>query len=399
MKISIDGWRIDSKTRQATKADTTAILSPRALKLLMELADANGDVLERADLLHRIWPNVTVGDESLSQAVAELRRKLGNRTLIETIAKGGYRLTVPVIRTVETLPNAAPGNISDFYHLEAHALCLDARNEIVRCGEGSIARADTLTAEAVYLAPNCADIRAERAIALVRAHTYWSEGRYLLDSALKEAETAVSLNPKLAVAQSALGYALSMHGHFDAAEEAHRAALAEDPRDPLILHNAAWHLMSRGRRRAAIAYFEQAACVDPDNIKAYLLAAQLSQPVEPRRSRRNAERGLKRALARIEEDAGDPRALSAVAAFKALLGEHHEAYDALTRIDVHNSTQAIFHASSMAVIGENDRAIDILEELFDHGWRDVFWLDSNPSLSPLRGDRRFMRMREHLAVA
>ncbi|MEL7527290.1 MAG: winged helix-turn-helix domain-containing protein [Pseudomonadota bacterium] len=401
MNIVIDGWRIDNDTRQATKENAVRSLSPRALRLLLVLAEAEGRVLQRGELLDRVWPSVTVSDESLSQVISELRRKLGNRTMIETIARTGYRLTKPVMRQVETGPPAVTtgrDKDSDF-SLEAHALCLEARCEMVRCGEGSLERAEHLTAEAVEIAPDCPSVRAERAIALARAHTYWSEGRHILNEACSEAELAVSLDPTLPIAQSALGYVHALFGRWTAAERGHAFALSRNARDPLILHNAAWYLMSRGNWRAAMSYFEQVGDLEPHNIKGYLIAAQLSSSCDPARSRRNAERALKRARARIEEDPTDPRALTAAAVLMALLGERQAAYASMEDIDVRGSSQAIYHASAMALIGETDQAILLLEELFDHGWRDVFWLDADPGLASLSHDRRFRRMRHSLAAA
>ncbi|WP_306141718.1 winged helix-turn-helix domain-containing protein [Roseibium sp. MMSF_3412] len=403
MKIIIDGWRIDSDTRQATREDVVAALSPRALRLLLVLAEAEGRVLQRGDLLDLVWPTVTVSDESLSQVISELRRKLRNRGLIETIARTGYRLTAPVMRPVESgVPAVSAGQGPERdrdFNLEAHALCLEARSEMVRCGEGSLERAEHLTAEAVEIAPDCASVRAERAIALARAHTYWPEGRHILHAACSEAELAVSLDRSSPLAQSALGYVHALFGSWTAAERGHAFALSRNARDPLILHNAAWYLMSRGKWRAALSYFEQVGDLEPHNIKGYLIAAQLSSSSDPSRSRRNAERALKRARARIEEDPTDPRALTAAAVLMALLGERQAAFASMEDINVRGSSQAIYHASAMALIGETDRAILLLEELFDHGWRDVFWLDADPGLATLTHDRRFRRMRQSLAAA
>ena len=399
MKISLSNWRIDTETRRATRGEQSVVLSPRAVRLLAVLVEAEGEVVTRSILLDTVWQDVFVSDESLSQVVAELRRKLENARLIETIPKTGYRLAEPVMKALESPVSVISHGDPTPMNLEAHALCLEARTEMVRCGRGSIERADELTEEAVSLAPDCASVRAERAIALVRAHTYWSEGRRLLNLAWDEAQTALSIAPDLALAHSALGYVEAMAGHWSAAESAHSAALARAPRDPVILHNAAWYLMSCGNVRAAIAYFEQVGDLEPQNIKGYLVAAQLARRIDPARSRRNAERALQRARARISADPTDPRALSASAAMMALLGEGYAAYTAMDQIDVHESTQAIYHASAMATIGETGRATRFLEELFDHGWRDVYWLNADPSFAAMRSDRRFQRVQKRLAVA
>ena len=95
MQLAIDGWRVDPDAREARRGDDVKQLSPRAIRLLQVFSEADGAVLSRADLLDRVWPNVFVSDESLTQVVSEVRRKLGNRELISTVARGGYRLTQP----------------------------------------------------------------------------------------------------------------------------------------------------------------------------------------------------------------------------------------------------------------------------------------------------------------
>lgn len=399
MNVVLDQWVINTENRVASRHGETQTLSPRAVRLLVQLSAEPIRVFSRAELMEQIWPDVIVSDESLTQVVAEVRRKLGNKDLVKTIAKSGYQIGVAPKSSMAVAPTHWSAYSSSIDTLEAHALCLEARAEMVRCGQGSLERAYELTAEAVSLAPESADVRAEYAIALVRSHTYWSEGRELLREAQEQACIAVRLNPELPLALSALGYACSMGGHWDAAEAAHTAALANNPRDPVVLHNVAWYLMSLGRTRAAVAYFEQVGDLEPQNVKGYMIAAQLLRDVDPQRSRRNAERALQRARARIEADPTDPRALSAAATMMAVLGDHHASHSAMNQLDVQENAQAIYHAAAMAMIGDTEQAVLLLEGLFDHGWRDTFWLDAEPSFAALRDNRRFSRMRRSLAAA
>src|SRR3990170_7453464 len=71
-------------------------LSPKATGVLLALAETRGRVWSRDALLERVWPNVVVGEEVLTHAIAELRRAFGDDfrqpVLIETIHKSGYRL-------------------------------------------------------------------------------------------------------------------------------------------------------------------------------------------------------------------------------------------------------------------------------------------------------------------
>lgn len=68
----------------------------RVMQVLLALAETPGQVLSRDELLLQCWPGLTVGQDSLSRAIAEARRALAsagsNRISIETIPKSGYRL-------------------------------------------------------------------------------------------------------------------------------------------------------------------------------------------------------------------------------------------------------------------------------------------------------------------
>jgi TolB-like protein/DNA-binding winged helix-turn-helix (wHTH) protein/Tfp pilus assembly protein PilF len=72
-------------------------LRPQALDVLMQLARRPGQMLPRDELLHRVWPGVVVTDDSLVQAISDLRRALGDDgpRLIQTVPRRGYRLVVP----------------------------------------------------------------------------------------------------------------------------------------------------------------------------------------------------------------------------------------------------------------------------------------------------------------
>lgn len=79
-------------------------LRPKTFELLRCLALAPGTLRTKQELYDAVWPNVVVGDDSLSQAVHELRVALGDEDhrLVRTVARRGYRLEADV----ETLPHA-----------------------------------------------------------------------------------------------------------------------------------------------------------------------------------------------------------------------------------------------------------------------------------------------------
>ncbi|HIP77028.1 MAG TPA: hypothetical protein EYH07_00985, partial [Kiloniellaceae bacterium] len=98
--FQIGDWSIDPASRRITQGDKTQRISPKSALVLTVLAEAEGRVVSRDDLLDRVWPEVTVGEEVLTQAIAELRRAFRDSAraprYIETVPKAGYRLLAEV---------------------------------------------------------------------------------------------------------------------------------------------------------------------------------------------------------------------------------------------------------------------------------------------------------------
>ncbi len=72
----------------------------KSLGVLLALVANAGRVVSREALLEWVWPDTLPTDDVLTQAIAQLRRALGDERehprYIETIAKQGYRLIAPV---------------------------------------------------------------------------------------------------------------------------------------------------------------------------------------------------------------------------------------------------------------------------------------------------------------
>lgn len=70
------------------------------MRLLLCLAEREGEVVSTDDLLNQVWAGVTVSQNSVYQAVASLRRTLGDDpkqpTYIATVPRLGYRMVAKV---------------------------------------------------------------------------------------------------------------------------------------------------------------------------------------------------------------------------------------------------------------------------------------------------------------
>ena len=101
-RLRIGEWWADRAANELGRAGESVRIEPKAMEVLMLLAEHGDRVVSREELLNAVWPGVVVGDEALTQSVIKLRRALGDdpRTpsYIETIPKRGYRLIAPVAK-------------------------------------------------------------------------------------------------------------------------------------------------------------------------------------------------------------------------------------------------------------------------------------------------------------
>src|SRR6516165_5317376 len=114
-------WRVDPACDEISRDGTTVKLEPRTMRVLVCLAERAGDIVSVNDLLDAVWKDLVVTQYSVYQAVAVLRRALGDNpkdpTYIASVPRRGYRLIAPVeadalmqdsASTTEPSPTADP---------------------------------------------------------------------------------------------------------------------------------------------------------------------------------------------------------------------------------------------------------------------------------------------------
>ncbi len=93
-------YRLDITERTILRATEPVSLSPKSFDVLSILVQNGGRLLAKDYLLAAVWPGVTVEENSLAKAVAEIRKALGegpreNRYVV-TVARRGYRF-IPTV--------------------------------------------------------------------------------------------------------------------------------------------------------------------------------------------------------------------------------------------------------------------------------------------------------------
>ena len=80
--------------------ERTARVEPKSMDVLMVLARAAGQLVERDDLVRQVWPRGYVTDDALNRCISPLRSAVGDRPgqaeYIGTVPRRGYRLLQPV---------------------------------------------------------------------------------------------------------------------------------------------------------------------------------------------------------------------------------------------------------------------------------------------------------------
>ncbi len=85
--------RLDAYRREATRAGRPLMLTNKELGVLEVLMSADGGVISTEELLERVWDaNTDPFTNTVRVTLTNLRRKLGDPPVIETVIGAGYRL-------------------------------------------------------------------------------------------------------------------------------------------------------------------------------------------------------------------------------------------------------------------------------------------------------------------
>ena len=154
--LKVGDWTVEPGLNQICAGGSAVKLEPKAMAVLVLLADRPGQVLSREALLSQVWPGLVVTDDALTQVITKLRKALGDDpdrpTYIQTVTKKGYRLVAPVLSPAQSasVPLARPGRRARWlagavtasllvaaglwWSVEQHAMRLASSVELVSTG-------------------------------------------------------------------------------------------------------------------------------------------------------------------------------------------------------------------------------------------------------------------------
>jgi DNA-binding winged helix-turn-helix (wHTH) protein len=94
MLYDLETARLDVTRRQLIREGREQHLAPKAFQLLLALLEVRPQVLSKADLMSRLWPDTFVSDANLAVLIGEVRAAIGdsarNPRLIKTHHRVGY---------------------------------------------------------------------------------------------------------------------------------------------------------------------------------------------------------------------------------------------------------------------------------------------------------------------
>ncbi len=107
----IGDWVVEPMLSRIAGPSGSTHVEPRAMDVLVALAQRAGEIVSRDDLILAVWKHPHVTDEALSRCVSILRHALGDDQgeprFLETVRKRGYRLIPLIESTRVTSPEAS----------------------------------------------------------------------------------------------------------------------------------------------------------------------------------------------------------------------------------------------------------------------------------------------------
>jgi adenylate cyclase len=93
-------FTLDADQKVLLRQGKPLLLAPKVLETLLTLVQNSGRIIEKEDLMKRLWPDTFVEESNLTYTIVQLRKTLGDDArhprYIETIPKRGYRFIVDV---------------------------------------------------------------------------------------------------------------------------------------------------------------------------------------------------------------------------------------------------------------------------------------------------------------
>src|SRR5262245_34899891 len=89
-------FRLDETERLLLREGEPVGLTPKVFDTLVALLERSGRLVEKDELMAKLWPDTFVDEGALTRNISDLRKALGGERYVETVPKRGYRFVAPV---------------------------------------------------------------------------------------------------------------------------------------------------------------------------------------------------------------------------------------------------------------------------------------------------------------
>jgi DNA-binding winged helix-turn-helix (wHTH) protein/Flp pilus assembly protein TadD len=258
---SFGPFQLDTTRRRLWRGDEPVLLPDRHLEILLQLAANAGRILSKDELVAAAWKDVAVADNSIEQAISNLRKTLATQAdgapFIETLTRRGYRFNAPVVRSKPRQSDASLDAL-----LAPYRAFVEGRAALETLDRDALARARAAFAQALSAEPDyaAAHVGMANACALcfesTRAHH--TSDLDALREAAHHAREACRLDPSSGEAWSTLAFVLHRTGNGGEALAAARKAVALDAGN--WHHHLRLAFVSWGEERLRAAHRVLALC-------------------------------------------------------------------------------------------------------------------------------------------
>src|SRR5215510_10102889 len=284
-------------------------------------------------------------------------------------------------------------------NVEAYEFYLRGRKLFQRWTRQNITLGLEMFERAVAIDPTFA--AAWAGLATAHVHLFGCDSEAHLEKAREASARALRLDPKSAEAHVAAAQGLSMEQRYgDAAEEFERA-IELDPTLFDAYYYYARSCFKNGDLEKSLRLFQQAQRVRPDDYQSlYLEALVLTQLGRHDEARKVFQRSLEFTTEYLALNPDDARSYVLGAGAFARLGETERAKEWAERaISLACDDDAILYNAgcALAVVGEEERALNALERAIGAGLAGGDWIPQDPDWEQLRENARFQRLVQRLA--
>jgi adenylate cyclase len=283
--------------------------------------------------------------------------------------------------------------------VEAYEFYLRGRKLFQKWTRQNIDLGREMFEHAVAVDPNFA--AAWAGLATAHVHLFGCDNEPHLDKAREASARALKLDPQSAEAHVAAGQGFSTERRYAKAATEFERAIELDPTLFDAYYYYARSCFKQGDLEKSLRLFHQAQCVRPEDYQSYshisLVLRQLGRRDEAGRTDHLALESIKKYL---ELNPDEARAYSLGAGVLARLGEVERSKQWNEQaISLAPDDDAILYNAgcAFAVLGDEQRALDVLEQAIEAGLVGGDWIPRDPDWERLRGHPRFQALIKRIA--